>query len=320
MKSLLSLALVLFISITSSAFDGVEILSGGHYPVIEINNRHVIIEGNVTAGNININGAGSLTIWSTGSLKLSSSLHLNGNFKVTNDGILEVNNLELQNGNNTFINNSVFSGNVGRINSCTDVIRNNGTMTLNSFQANCGKIYLGECSLFATKHLDINTYKPFIGGGFLRVQFSGNFNYPISEGNYFYYPYALPANITESMFLVPAHHKCTPLAVKLEYFQVKGNKLEWKGSEGVYTLQISKDGKSWKDVGTYTNQSEEKVALNLNYYRLKLDDGEITYSKIISAYGGTIEWWDMTGRPLSSPQQGYYIESQGGVRKKVYQY
>lgn len=231
------------------------VLSENSYTTVElIPHRHIIIDKVVTMDNLNIQGPAKLTITETGHLTIKGGLHLNGTIQVVNNGYLYTGDLELQNGNNSFINNGYYQGNVGQITDKSSWIKNCGTMEFKSIFSAHGKegsIEFCNCeSTFIVKGLDVTGYKPFKGDGFVKITGNTfNLNNYFGEGYLYYSGHINLIRYLENVTRVNENYICSTLPViwNSVTFLIDRVKFSVSSPEKMttVTLQVSNDGINW---------------------------------------------------------------------------
>lgn len=269
--------ILLFLLVSISAFSqnltikkGEVVTITSDYQNITFNGKgKLIIDGNVSVQNMNINGNGHITVTNRGVLNLSSSINLNGDTLI-NNGKIRTSAVEVQGSHGYLENNGTLetTNSDVQINHHTGVIKNCGTITIKqSFNINSGRYIACNCS--SVTSYNINPNGIIEGKGSLTFkQINLNKTFTNSSDIYVYYTGTVNnPNLWGKATLNPRNGCDVPLPVKLSLFKVqKGKDVEGREIIMVVTkfanfdkmqsvrIMKSNDGKKFTPISEHSRE------------------------------------------------------------------
>lgn len=235
-------------------------LPEGDYGVIELQEGAVLtIEGAVTAQNLNINGKNiTINVKKDATFTVASSMNMNGKVYATNMGHVNLGGLEMQGGQNTFLNQGTVtvSGNV-QFTSGGSVFTNCGSLTVGQTTSlHSGEYVACNCGVLETQGLDINGTDKVSGEGFIKVNGSANVNGHLTKSSTILYCGPTTPKLGDAV--ATCNNTCTPPAMPVRYrgLTFKGGYVSLYVIENTLLreliIETSIDGMAW--VGKKTVQ------------------------------------------------------------------
>jgi len=225
-----------------------------NYQNITFNGKgKLIVDGNVSVQNMNINGNGHITITSKGFLNLQSSVNLNGDTLIVH-GKLSTSAIEVQ-GTNAYLYNTgsiVTTSSDLQINSSTGVVKNCGEINIKqSFNINNGKYISCDCGVLRSDNINPNSIIEGLGSFYFNtINLTKTFTE--SEGIYVYFTGTVnqpkwgkaKLNSTSGCSLPPLPIKIIESNFTHDTFEIKFT----ENSDAVRLfIEISDDSIQWKE-------------------------------------------------------------------------
>lgn len=239
----------------------------GSIGVLDLNGKTLTISAGSTLEINNINGVGKIIVETGALFRLQSSLNMNGNLTVINNGIFYVRTIEMQNGVNNFENYGTVDCTELQISSNGSTFLNCGTITVsNATNFHAGRFELCNCGTLITNLLNVNATIVY-GKGVITVNQVLNLNAILSTdaSGKLSITYPKHLNNPERLGVVIKDGTCSnALPVTLQSFIVKKIGGGYKATmvfskiENVKNIriQVSSDSKTWKWVNIPINPKD----------------------------------------------------------------